>query len=32
MARLTDILILLDQQSVIHQILFSEGFSDDKLR
>ncbi len=32
MARLTDILILLDQQSVIQQVLFSEGFSDDKLR
>ena len=32
MSSLIDILVLLDQQSVIHQILFSEGFSDDKLR
>lgn len=32
MSQLIDILILLDQQSVIQQILFSEGFSDDKLR
>ena len=32
MSQLIDILILLDQRSVIHQILFSEDFSDDKLR
>ena len=32
MSPLIDILILLDQRSVIYQVLFSEGFSDENIR